>query len=37
MNSPDIIRVNKLVRMRWAGNVARMGGERCIQGFDVEN
>ena len=29
--SPNIVRVIKLRRMRWAGNVARMGEERgCI-------
>jgi hypothetical protein len=30
--SPNIIRVIKLRRMKWAGHVARMG-ERRIQGF----
>jgi hypothetical protein len=34
---PNIIRVIKSRRMRWAGHVACMGGEeRCIQGFDGE-
>ena len=32
--SRNIVRVIKLRRMRWAGHVARMGGEeRRIQGF----
>jgi hypothetical protein len=30
--SPNIGRVIKSRKMRWAGHVARMG-ERCIQGF----
>jgi hypothetical protein len=35
--SPNIIRVIKSRRMRWAGHVARMGGgERCVQSFCVE-
>ena len=35
-SSPYIIRVTNS-RMRWTGNVARMGGEdRCIQGFGGE-
>jgi len=29
----NIVRVIKPRRMRWAGYVARMGEERCIQGF----
>jgi len=30
-SSPNIIRVNKSRRMKWAGHVARMRGEeRCI-------
>jgi hypothetical protein len=34
---PNIIGVIKSIRMRWAGNVARMGGkERCIQDFGGE-
>ena len=33
--SPNIVRVIKSRRMRWAGNVARTG-ERCIQGFGGE-
>jgi hypothetical protein len=36
-SSPNIIRVIKSRRMRWAGHVARMGGkERCIQDFSGE-
>jgi hypothetical protein len=32
-SSPNVIRVNKSIK-RWAGYVARMGGEeRCIQGL----
>ena len=32
--SHNIVRVIKLRRMRWVGQVARMGGEeRCIQCF----
>jgi hypothetical protein len=35
--SPNIVRVTKKRRMRWAGHVARMGGkERHIQGFGEE-
>ena len=35
--SPNIVRVIKSRRMRWAGNVARVGEEeRRIQGFGVE-
>ena len=34
---PNIVRVVKLRRMRWAGLVARMGGgERCTQGSSGE-
>ena len=33
--SPNIVRVIKSSRMRWAGYVARME-ERCIQGFGGE-
>jgi hypothetical protein len=32
-SSPNIIRVIKSRRMRWAGHVACMGQERCIQDF----
>jgi hypothetical protein len=33
-SSPNIVRVIKSRRMRWAGHVARMGGgEMCLQGF----
>jgi len=36
-SSPNIIRVIKSKRMKWAGHVARIGGEeRCIQGFGGE-
>ena len=32
---PNVVRVVKSRRMRWAGHVARMGeGERCAQGSD---
>jgi len=35
---PNIVRVIKSRRMRWARHAARMdGGERCIQGFGGEN
>ena len=34
--SPNIVRVIKSRRMRWAGQVARME-ERCIQGFVGES
>ena len=35
--SPNIVRVVKSRRMRWAGHVARMGGgERCAQGSSGE-
>jgi hypothetical protein len=34
-SSPNIVRAIKARRMRWAGHVARMGGERCIH-FDWE-
>jgi hypothetical protein len=34
---PNIVRVVKSKRMRWAGHVARMGGgERCAQGSGGE-
>ena len=34
---PNIVRVVKLRRMRWAGHVARKGGgERCAQGSSGE-
>jgi hypothetical protein len=32
-SSPDIIRQVKSRRMRWAGHVACMGGEKSVQGF----
>jgi hypothetical protein len=35
--SPIIVRVMKSRRLRWAGHVARTGGEvKCIQGFGGE-
>ena len=34
--SPNIVRVIKSKGMRWAGHVARMRGERRIQGFGGE-
>jgi hypothetical protein len=33
--SPNVVRVKKSRRLRWAGHGARME-ERCIQGFDGE-
>ena len=33
---PNIVRVVKSKRMRWAGHVARTGGERCAQGSGGE-
>ena len=33
---PNILPVVKSRRMRWAGHVARMGEERCAQGFGGE-
>ena len=32
-SAPNIVRVIKSRRMRWAGHVARVGEERRIQGF----
>jgi hypothetical protein len=32
--SPNIIRVIKLRRMRWAEHVARIRNQKCIQNFD---
>ena len=32
-SSPNIVRVIKSRRMRWAGNVARMGEERVVYRF----
>jgi len=34
--SPNIVRFINSRRMRWAGHVARMAEERCIQGFGGE-
>jgi hypothetical protein len=34
-SSPNIVRVIKSRRTRWAGHVAHMG-ERCLQGFGWE-
>ena len=34
--SPNIVRVIKSRLIRWAGHVARMGEERCIEGFGGE-
>jgi hypothetical protein len=31
--SLNIVWVMKSRRMRWAGHIARMGRERCVQGF----
>jgi hypothetical protein len=35
-SSPNIVRVIKSRRMRWAGHVGRTGEGRCSQGFDWE-
>jgi hypothetical protein len=35
-SSPNIIRVIKSRRMRWAGHIARRVEERCIQDFGRE-
>jgi hypothetical protein len=35
-SSPNIVRVIKSRRMRWAGHVARMGEGRGLQGFGWE-
>jgi hypothetical protein len=35
-SSPNIVRVIKSRRMRWAGHADRMGRERLVQGFGVE-
>jgi len=34
--SPNIVRVIKSRRMRWAGHVARMGEERVVEGLGGE-
>jgi hypothetical protein len=36
-SSPNIVRVIKSRKMRWAGHVARMRGERCLQVFGWES
>jgi hypothetical protein len=36
-SSPNIVRMIKSIRMRWAGHVAWMGGERRVQGFGWGN
>jgi hypothetical protein len=33
---PNIVWVIKSRRLRWVGHVARMGQERCVQGFGGE-
>ena len=33
---PNIVRVVKSRRMRWAGHVARMGEDRCAKGVGGE-
>jgi hypothetical protein len=35
-SSPNIVRVIKSRKVRWAEHVARMGGEMCLQGFGWE-
>ena len=35
-SSPNIVRVIKSRRMRWAGHVARMGEERGVKGLAGE-
>jgi hypothetical protein len=35
-SSPTFVRVIKSRRMRWAGHVAWIGGERHVQGFSGE-
>jgi len=35
-SSPNIVRVIKSRRMRWAGNVARLGREEVYTGFGGE-
>jgi len=36
-SSPNIVRVIKSRRMRWAGHVARMGRRGGVQGFGGED
>jgi hypothetical protein len=33
LSSQNIIRLKKLRMIRWAGNVARMGDDKCTQNF----
>ena len=35
-SSPNVFRVIKSRRMRWAGHVVRIGDEGCIQDFGGE-
>jgi hypothetical protein len=35
-SSPNVVRVIKSRRMRWAGRGTHGGGERCLPGFDWE-
>jgi hypothetical protein len=35
-SSPNIIRVIKSRKIRWARHLARMGEEMCVRGFDGE-
>ena len=37
LHSPNIVRVVKLRKMRWAGHVARMGERRCVYMILVGN
>jgi len=34
--APNIVRVIKSRRMRWAGHIARIGKRSCVQGFGGE-
>jgi hypothetical protein len=35
-SSPDMVRVIKSRVMRWAGNIAHVGQDTCVQGFGGE-